>query len=101
RPDIVLHLAAQPLVRRSYRDPLETFATNVMGTANLLEAARACGSVRGFVCVTTDKVYADMGGDIAYREEARLGGADPYSASKAAAEIVTGSYRATMAALGN
>lgn len=101
RPDIVLHLAAQPLVRRSYRDPLETFATNVMGTANLLEAARACESVRGFVCVTTDKVYADAGGGIPHPEDSRLGGADPYSASKAAAEIVTGSYRATMAALGN
>jgi CDP-glucose 4,6-dehydratase len=101
RPDIVLHLAAQPLVRRSYRDPLETFATNVMGTANVLEAARNCDSVRSFVCVTTDKVYADAGDGRPYGEDAHLGGADPYSASKAAAEIVTGAYRKTMAALGN
>lgn len=100
-PDIVLHLAAQPLVRRSYRDPLETFATNVMGTANVLEAARGCGTVRSFVCVTTDKVYADVGDGLPYGEDAHLGGADPYSASKAAAEIVTGAYKKTMAALGN
>lgn len=101
KPDIVLHLAAQPLVRRSYRDPIETFATNVMGTANVLEAARDCASVKAFVCVTTDKVYADVGEGRPYEEDAHLGGADPYSASKAAAEIVTGAYKKTMAALGN
>ncbi|MBV9975701.1 MAG: CDP-glucose 4,6-dehydratase [Hyphomicrobiales bacterium] len=93
QPEVVFHLAAQPLVRRSYRDPLTTFSTNVMGTAHVLEAARRCGSVRAIVCVTTDKVYDDKEWVWGYREDDPLGGADPYSASKAAAEIVAGSYR--------
>jgi CDP-glucose 4,6-dehydratase len=80
QPEIVFHLAAQPLVRRSYRDPIETFATNVLGTAHVLEAARNCSSVRAIVCVTTDKVYDK----------------DPYSASKACAELVASSYIQTM-----
>ncbi|MBV9518821.1 MAG: CDP-glucose 4,6-dehydratase [Hyphomicrobiales bacterium] len=93
QPEVVFHLAAQPLVRRSYRDPLATFSTNVMGTAHVLEAARRCGSVRAIVCVTTDKVYDNKEWVWGYREDDSLGGADPYSASKAAAEIVAGSYR--------
>ncbi len=99
QPDIVFHLAAQPLVRRSYHDPLGTFSTNVMGTAHVLEAARRCGSVRAIVCVTTDKVYANKEWVWGYREDDPLGGADPYSASKAAAEIVAGSYRRSLLAL--
>jgi CDP-glucose 4,6-dehydratase len=93
QPEVVFHLAAQPLVRRSYRDPLATFSTNVLGTAHVLEAARRCGSVRAIVCVTTDKVYDNKEWVWGYREDDPLGGADPYSASKAAAEIVAGSYR--------
>jgi CDP-glucose 4,6-dehydratase len=93
RPEIVFHLAAQPLVRRSYRDPLETWSTNVMGTANLLEACRLTPSVRGIVVVTTDKVYENSEWHWGYREIDRLGGHDPYSASKAAAELVAESYR--------
>jgi CDP-glucose 4,6-dehydratase len=96
RPDIVFHLAAQPLVRRSYRDPIETFATNVLGTAHVLEASRQCPSVRALVCVTTDKVYENHEWMWGYRENDRLGGKDPYSASKAAAELVAASYMQTM-----
>ena len=92
RPE-VFHLAAQPLVRHSYREPLETFDANVMGTARLLEAARRCDAVRAVVVVTTDKVYDNREWDWAYRETEPLGGADPYSASKACAELVCESYR--------
>ncbi|GGY44513.1 CDP-glucose 4,6-dehydratase [Parvularcula lutaonensis] len=101
KPSVVIHLAAQPLVRRSYRDPLETFASNVTGTASLLEAARNTDGVEAVVCITTDKVYANREWVYPYREVDTLGGKDPYSASKAAAEIVTASYQQTMAALGN
>ena len=93
RPEIIFHLAAQPLVRRSYRDPLETWSTNVMGTANLLEACRLTDSVCAIVTVTTDKVYENQECRRGYRESDRLGGHDPYSASKAAAELVAESYR--------
>jgi CDP-glucose 4,6-dehydratase len=93
RPEIVFHLAAQPLVRRSHRDPLETFTTNVTGTAHLLEAARLCDSVKAVVVVTTDKVYRNNETGAAFSEEDALGGHDPYSASKAAAEMVVQSYR--------
>ncbi|SLN63172.1 CDP-glucose 4,6-dehydratase [Oceanibacterium hippocampi] len=94
RADTVLHLAAQALVRESYRDPLETFSTNVMGTANLLEAVRRAGEqVRAVVVVTTDKCYENAETGRAYRESDPLGGHDPYSASKACAEIVTQSMR--------
>lgn len=93
RPDIVFHLAAQPLVRRSYEDPLETFSTNVMGTVNVLEAVRLCPSVRAAVIVTTDKVYENREWVHGYRENDPLGGFDPYSSSKAAADIVTDAYR--------
>ena len=85
KPDVVIHLAAQPLVRLSYTDPIGTFATNVMGTANVLEAVRQCSSVRCVLLVTTDKVYEDQHWPWAYREKDRLGGYDPYTASKAAA----------------
>lgn len=93
QPDIVFHLAAQALVRRSYRDPLESWSTNVMGTANILEACRTTPSVRAVVVVTTDKVYANNEWPWGYREVDRLGGYDPYSASKAASELVVDSYR--------
>lgn len=93
RPEIVFHLAAQALVRRSYRDPLETWSTNVMGTANLLEACRQAGGVRAIVVVTSDKCYENLDRTEGYQETDRLGGHDPYSASKAAAELVAASYR--------
>lgn len=93
RPEIVLHLAAQPLVRAGYRDPLMTFETNVQGTANLLDALRIAPDVRSIVVVTTDKVYENPETGQPFREDDPLGGHDPYSASKAAAEIVTASYR--------
>ncbi len=92
-PEIVLHLAAQALVRTSYAEPLQTFATNIQGTANLLEAVRATGTARVVVAITTDKVYRNIEQFYPYRENDPLGGHDPYSASKAAAEIVIASYR--------
>jgi CDP-glucose 4,6-dehydratase len=92
-PEIVLHLAAQALVRTSYRNPLLTFSTNVQGTANLLEAVRLAGTARVVVAVTTDKVYRNIEQYYPYRETDPLGGHDPYSASKAAAELVIASYR--------
>ena len=93
KPEIVFHLAAQPLVRRSYRDPLETWSTNVMGTANVLEACRQTTSVRAIVAITTDKCYENNEWPWGYRENDRLGGHDPYSASKAGSELVAASYR--------
>ncbi len=94
-PEVVFHLAAQPLVRESYRLPLATLAANVMGTAHLLEAVRQCPSVKAVVVVTTDKVYHNREWPHPYRECDALGGHDPYSASKAAAEIVTAGYRSS------
>lgn len=93
QPEIVFHLAAQALVRRSYRDPLESWSTNVMGTANVLELCRRTPSVRAVVVITTDKVYANNEWPWGYRENDRLGGHDPYSASKAACEQLADSYR--------
>jgi CDP-glucose 4,6-dehydratase len=93
QPEIVLHLAAQALVRPSYEQPLDTLATNVMGTAHVLDALRAVGSARVAVVVTTDKVYRNREWAWPYREDDALGGHDPYSASKAAAELVTASWR--------
>lgn len=93
QPEVVFHLAAQPLVRRSYRQPLETWSTNVMGTANVLEACRHSDSVRAIVAVTTDKCYENFEWPWGYRENDRLGGHDPYSASKAGSELVAASYR--------
>ncbi|MEI6826598.1 MAG: CDP-glucose 4,6-dehydratase [Desulfuromonadales bacterium] len=93
QPEIVIHLAAQPLVRDSYRIPLETYATNVMGTVHLLEAVRMCRSVRAVVNVTTDKCYENQERPLGYVENDGLGGYDPYSSSKACSELVTAAYR--------
>lgn len=93
RPEIVLHLAAQPLVRASYREPVSTFASNIMGTVHLLDALRGLDSVRVALMVTTDKVYRNLEQPYPFREDDALGGHDPYSASKAASEIVIASYR--------
>lgn len=92
-PDVVLHLAAQPLVRRSYADPLETMATNVMGTAHVLEAVRALDRPCVVVVVSSDKCYENRGWVWGYRENDAMGGSDPYSASKGATELVTNSWR--------
>lgn len=92
-PDVVFHLAAQPLVRRSYADPVATFATNVTGLVNLFEALRSGSSVRAVVNATTDKVYLEQSTERGYREEHPLGGHDPYSTSKACAELVSECYR--------
>mgnify|MGYP000385904314 FL=1 len=93
QPDYIFHMAAQPLVRYSYKQPLETFATNVMGTANVLEACKILNKKCVVICITTDKVYHNFEWEFPYRENDRLGGYDPYSASKAAAELVIDSYR--------
>ncbi|MFW5644385.1 MAG: CDP-glucose 4,6-dehydratase [Bacteroidota bacterium] len=93
RPDIIFHMAAQPLVRESYRIPLETFDVNVMGTANLLEAVRDTNIDTVVVCITSDKSYENQEWLFGYRENDPVGGHDPYSASKGAAEIVISSYR--------
>lgn len=93
RPSIVVHMAAQSLVRKSYAQPVETYATNVMGTVHLLEAVRAMDGVEAVVVVTSDKVYENAGGGQAHREGDRLGGHDPYSNSKACAELVTDAFR--------
>ena len=93
QPEVVFHLAAQPLVRHSYREPIETFNTNIMGTAHLLDALRSLECVKSVVMVTTDKVYRNNEWHWPYREDDTLGGHDPYSASKAASEVVIASYR--------
>ena len=92
KPEIVLHLAAQPIVRESYKNPVYTYETNVMGTVNLLECARLSSSVRSLVNVTTDKVYENREWEYGYRETDRLDGYDPYSNSKSCSELVTHSY---------
>lgn len=92
-PEVVFHLAAQPLVRRGYREPHDTFTTNVIGTLNLLETVRSTPSVRAMVIVTTDKVYADDKADRPYVETDRLGGHDPYAASKSCVELMVDCYR--------
>ena len=92
QPEIVLHLAAQPIVRESYKNPVYTYETNVMGTVHLLECARLCPSVRSLVNVTTDKVYENREWEYGYRETDRLDGYDPYSNSKSCSELVTHSY---------
>ena len=93
KPDVVFHLAAQPLVRQSYEDPLNTFSVNLMGTTNLLESMRGMETVRSAVMVTTDKVYRTNNCSKPYKEDDPLGGHDPYSASKAGSEIIIESYR--------
>jgi len=93
QPEIIFHLAAQPLVRASYGKPLETFSTNIMGSANLLDSLRGAENLKVVVMVTTDKVYFNREHHLPFREDDTLGGHDPYSASKAASEIVISSYR--------
>ena len=93
RPQTIFHLAAQPLVRRGYAEPVETYAVNVMGTVHVLDAARGCEALESLVVVTSDKVYADEPRARGYPEDARLGGADPYAGSKAAAELAVETYR--------
>lgn len=93
KPEIVFHLAAQPIVRTSYEKPLYTYETNVLGTANVLECMRLTDSVRSFLNITTDKVYENHETKDPYREEDRLNGRDPYSNSKSCSELVTASYR--------
>lgn len=93
RPEIVFHLAAQPIVRDSYIDPITTYSTNVMGTVNLLECVRRCNSVKSVVNVTTDKVYENNEWEWGYRENEPLNGYDPYSNSKSCSELVTSSYK--------
>lgn len=93
KPDIVFHLAAQPLVRESYKNPIETYSVNVMGTVNLLEAVKSCNSIKAVINVTTDKCYDNKEWVWGYREDEPLGGYDPYSSSKACSELVTSAYR--------
>lgn len=93
QPEIVFHLAAQPLVAESYKNPLETFNTNVMGVVSILEAIKDCNAVKIFLNITTDKCYENKEWHYPYRESDQLGGHDPYSASKACSEIVTQSYK--------
>lgn len=93
QPEIVFHLAAQPLVRRSYNDPIETYSTNVIGTVNLLEAVRKVGSAKAVVNVTSDKCYENREWVWGYREDEPMGGFDPYSNSKGCSELITNSYR--------
>ncbi|MBI3891526.1 MAG: CDP-glucose 4,6-dehydratase [Candidatus Wallbacteria bacterium] len=97
-PNLVFHLAAQPIVLKSFEDPVGTFATNVMGTAHVLEAARSCPSVESVVVITSDKCYENREWLWGYREDEALGGHDPYSASKGCAEIVTAAYRRSFGA---
>ena len=93
KPDVVIHMAAQALVRYSYESPVETYATNVMGTVNVLEAVRGCPSVRAVLNITSDKCYENREWVWGYRENDPMGGHDPYSSSKGCAELVTSAYR--------
>ena len=95
QPEIVIHMAAQPIVRDSYKDPVRTYSTNVMGTVNICEAVRQTESVRSFVNVTTDKVYENKEWEWGYRENEPLDGYDPYSNSKSCSELVTHSYKSS------
>lgn len=94
-PDILIHMAAQPLVRLSYDEPVQTYATNVMGTVHVLEAARACSNLRVIINVTTDKCYENREWEWGYREDEPMGGHDPYSNSKGCSELVTAAYRSS------
>lgn len=93
RPDILIHMAAQPLVRLSYKEPVATYTTNVIGTVNVLEAARKCTNLKAIVSVTTDKCYENKERERGYKENEPMGGHDPYSSSKGCAELVTSAYR--------
>lgn len=95
QPEIVIHMAAQPIVRDSYRDPVSTYSTNVMGTVNICEAVRQMSSVRSFLNVTTDKVYENKEWEWGYRENEPLDGYDPYSNSKSCSELITHSYKSS------
>ncbi len=95
RPEIVFHLASQPIVRESYRDPVGTYATNLLGTAHLLQSVRSCGDVKVVLNVTSDKCYENREWVWGYRESEPLGGYDPYSSSKACSELITAAYRAS------
>jgi CDP-glucose 4,6-dehydratase len=101
QPDIVIQMAAQPLVRLSYAEPVETYATNVMGTVHVLEAARQSPSVKAIVVVTTDKCYDNKEWAWGYREDDPMGGHDPYSSSKGCAELVTAAYRSSFFSANN
>ncbi len=101
QPEIVIHMAAQPLVRYSYANPIETYSTNVMGTVHVLEAARLTGSVRAIVNVTSDKCYENREWAWGYRENEPMGGYDPYSNSKGCAELVASAYRSSYFNAGN
>jgi CDP-glucose 4,6-dehydratase len=92
-PEVLIHMAAQPLVRLSYQEPVLTYATNVMGTVNVLEAARKCTNLKAIVSVTTDKCYENKEWDWGYRENEPMGGHDPYSSSKGCAELISAAYR--------
>tara|TARA_B100000886_G_scaffold339826_1_gene306544 strand:- start:1144 stop:2250 length:1107 start_codon:yes stop_codon:yes gene_type:complete len=92
-PNIIIHMAAQPLVRYSYKNPIETFETNVIGTVNVLEAARRCHKLEAIIIVTSDKCYENFETDYSYNENDKIGGHDPYSSSKGCAELVTSAYR--------
>ena len=92
-PDILIHMAAQPLVRLSYKEPIDTYTTNVIGTVNVLEAARKCINLKAIVAVTTDKCYENKEREQGYKENEPMGGHDPYSSSKGCAELVTSAYR--------
>lgn len=92
-PDILIHMAAQPLVRYSYIEPIETYETNVLGTAKVLESARSCSDLKAIISVTTDKCYENKEWVWGYREDEQMGGHDPYSSSKGCAELVTSAYR--------
>lgn len=92
-PDILIHMAAQPLVRHSYREPIETYDTNVLGTVKVLEAARHCQNLKAIICITTDKCYENREWAWGYRENEPMGGFDPYSSSKGCAELVISAYR--------
>lgn len=92
-PDVLIHMAAQPLVRLSYKEPIETYSTNVMGTVNVLESSRYCNNLKAIVSVTTDKCYENKEWEWGYRENEPMGGHDPYSNSKGCAELVTSAYR--------
>ena len=100
-PELVFHMAAQPIVRRSYSDPVGTYSTNVMGTVHVLEAVRKTPSVRALVCITTDKVYHNQEWVWPYRETDPLGGHDPYASSKACAEIVSAAYCSSFFSVGH
>lgn len=95
QPEILIHMAAQPLVRKSYEEPINTFEVNILGTANILEAMRSTNSIRTAIMITTDKVYKNNEDGRSYAEDDQLGGHDPYSSSKAGAEIIINSYRSS------